>query len=93
MTPDAQNARWIVGYYTDDENTLNFAYIYPSKERALREFSFEPDGECEMGTVFLAKIIQRQERKHVNKTFVKTIDVESGKTLSETEYSIAETDD
>ena len=75
------------------ENILELSYIYPSKERALKEFRFDPEVECEMGTVFLAKIVQRQERKRIEKTFVTTINVESGQIESEVEYSVTDTNE
>ncbi len=91
MTEDEQNARWIVGYY-GKENILKYAYIYPSKKEALKEFSFDIEKDSSMGTVFLAKIVKRQERKKIEKYFVKTTDVETGKTLSEGKYSVTDTE-
>ena len=88
-----KDARWIVGYFDGRENILENAFIYDSREKAMQEFSFDPEKDSDFvvsNTVFLAKIVKRQEIQRINKMVVTTVDIEKNKVCSLVEYSVTD---
>ena len=90
---DEKDARWIVGYFDGRENILENAFLYDSRENAMKEFAFDPEMDNDCGgskTVFLAKIVKRQEIQRINKMVVTTVDIEKNKVCSLVEYSVTD---
>ncbi len=59
----------------------------------MKEFAFDPEEDNDFGgskTVFLAKIVKRQEIQRINKMVVTTVDIEKNKVCSLVEYSVTD---